>query len=141
MTSLLNKSSSPPLHGLKESPVPASSITCLSLYFSFDLDFIVIFLNSSFLFCCFIVRTPYSGPSQNSKQHNHSSKKKRGQECMTRIGFEPTIPRASNLWLLIARPLLLEGEPGSSVGIVSDYGLYNREIEVGSAVEAKGFFL
>jgi hypothetical protein len=33
------------------------------------------------------------------------------------------------------------GEPGSSVGIMSGYGLDNRAIEVRSPVEAKGFFL
>jgi hypothetical protein len=32
-------------------------------------------------------------------------------------------------------------EPGSSVSIVSDYGLDNRAIEVRSPSEAKGFFL
>jgi hypothetical protein len=32
-------------------------------------------------------------------------------------------------------------EPGSSVSIVSDYGLYDRVIEVQSLAEAKGFFL
>jgi hypothetical protein len=32
-------------------------------------------------------------------------------------------------------------EPGSSVSMVSGYGLDNREIEVQSPVEAKGFFL
>jgi hypothetical protein len=33
------------------------------------------------------------------------------------------------------------GEPGSSVSIVSGYGLDYREIEVRSPAEAKGFFL
>jgi hypothetical protein len=33
------------------------------------------------------------------------------------------------------------GEPGSSVSIVSDYGLDVRTIEVRSRAEAKGFFL
>jgi hypothetical protein len=32
-------------------------------------------------------------------------------------------------------------EPGSSVSIVSDYGLDDRAIEVRSPAEAKGFFL
>jgi hypothetical protein len=32
-------------------------------------------------------------------------------------------------------------EPGSSVGIVSGYGLHDRAIEVRSPAEAKGFFL
>jgi hypothetical protein len=33
------------------------------------------------------------------------------------------------------------GEPGSSVSIVSGYGLDDRAIEVRSPAEAKGFFL
>jgi hypothetical protein len=33
------------------------------------------------------------------------------------------------------------GEPGSSVRIVSGYGLDDREIEVRFSAEAKGFFL
>jgi hypothetical protein len=33
------------------------------------------------------------------------------------------------------------GEPGSSVSIVSDYGLDDWAIEVRSPAEAKGFFL
>jgi hypothetical protein len=32
-------------------------------------------------------------------------------------------------------------DPGSSVSIVSDYGLVDRVIEVRSPAEAKGFFL
>jgi hypothetical protein len=35
----------------------------------------------------------------------------------------------------------LWGEPGSSVNIVSGYGLYDRAIEVRSQAEAKRFFL
>jgi hypothetical protein len=35
----------------------------------------------------------------------------------------------------------MRGEPGSSVSIVSGYGLDDREIEVRSSAEAKGFFL
>jgi hypothetical protein len=34
----------------------------------------------------------------------------------------------------------LSGDPGSSVSIVSGYGLDDRVIEVRSLVEAKGFF-
>jgi hypothetical protein len=34
-----------------------------------------------------------------------------------------------------------QGEPGSSVSIVSDYGLGDRAIEVRFPAEAKGFFL
>jgi hypothetical protein len=33
------------------------------------------------------------------------------------------------------------GEPGTSVSIVSGYGLDDREIKVRSSAEAKGFFL
>jgi hypothetical protein len=33
------------------------------------------------------------------------------------------------------------GEPGSSVSVVSDYGLDGRAIEVQSPADAKGFFL
>jgi hypothetical protein len=33
------------------------------------------------------------------------------------------------------------GEPGSSVAIVSDYGLDDRTIEIRSPAEAKGVFL
>jgi hypothetical protein len=33
------------------------------------------------------------------------------------------------------------GEPGSSVSIVSGYGLNDRAIKVRSLAEAKGFFL
>jgi hypothetical protein len=35
----------------------------------------------------------------------------------------------------------LEGEPGSSVSIVSGYGLDDRAIDVRSPAEAKGFLL
>jgi hypothetical protein len=34
-----------------------------------------------------------------------------------------------------------EGEPGSSVNIVSGYGLDDRAIEVWSLAQAKGYFL
>jgi hypothetical protein len=37
--------------------------------------------------------------------------------------------------------IYLQGEPGSSVSIVSGYGLDDRAIEVRSSAEAKGFFL
>jgi hypothetical protein len=37
--------------------------------------------------------------------------------------------------------LMLSGEPGSSVIIVSVYGLDDRAIEVRSSAEKKGFFL
>jgi hypothetical protein len=36
---------------------------------------------------------------------------------------------------------LYEEEPCSSVGVVSDYGVDDRAIEVRSPAEAKGFFL
>jgi hypothetical protein len=36
--------------------------------------------------------------------------------------------------------VLLGGEPGSSVSIVSGYGLDDRAIKVRSPAEAKGFF-
>jgi hypothetical protein len=45
------------------------------------------------------------------------------------------------LILLVLRGLGLMSEPGSSVSIVSGYGLDDRVIEVRSSVEAKGFFL
>jgi hypothetical protein len=38
-------------------------------------------------------------------------------------------------------PFVIIGEPGSSVNIVSGYGLDDRSIEVRSPAEAKGFFL
>jgi hypothetical protein len=37
--------------------------------------------------------------------------------------------------------VMLKGEPGSSVSTVSGYRLDDREIEVRSPAEAKGFFL
>jgi hypothetical protein len=37
--------------------------------------------------------------------------------------------------------IVKRGKPGSSVSIVSDYGLDDRAIEVRSPAEAKGFFL
>jgi hypothetical protein len=37
--------------------------------------------------------------------------------------------------------LFFTSEPGSSVSIVSGYGLVDRAIEVQSSAEAKGFFL
>jgi hypothetical protein len=52
------------------------------------------------------------------------------------------------LWMVpVSQQLLLPprvsivSEPGSSVSIVSGYGLDDRAIEVRSPVEAKGFFL
>jgi hypothetical protein len=44
-------------------------------------------------------------------------------------------------FLFIISAGAFRGDPGSSVGIVSGYGLDNRAIEVRSPVEAKGFFL
>jgi hypothetical protein len=44
-------------------------------------------------------------------------------------------------YLLISDTSGLNREPGSSVSIVSDYGLDDRAIEVRSLAEAKGFFL
>jgi hypothetical protein len=39
------------------------------------------------------------------------------------------------------RLLIVEGSRGSSVSIVSDYGLDDRAVEVRTLAEARGFFL
>jgi hypothetical protein len=43
--------------------------------------------------------------------------------------------------LIFTKTRNIEGEPGSSVSIVSDYGLDDRAIELQCPAEAKGFFL
>jgi hypothetical protein len=50
-------------------------------------------------------------------------------------------PSGSCATELVSYGLLNNSEPGSSVSIVSGYGLNDRAIEVRSPAEAKGFFL
>jgi hypothetical protein len=45
------------------------------------------------------------------------------------------------LELLLDSVYVKSGSRDSSVSIVSDYGLYDRAIEIRSSAEAKGFFL
>jgi hypothetical protein len=42
---------------------------------------------------------------------------------------------------ILGKQLLVRGELGSSVNIVSGYGLNDRAIDVRSPADAKGFFL
>jgi hypothetical protein len=44
-------------------------------------------------------------------------------------------------WNFISTGVMYNCEPGSSVSIVSGYGLDDRAIDVRSPAEAKGFFL
>jgi hypothetical protein len=51
-------------------------------------------------------------------------------------GQRVEIPKSEDL-----EEIIYSTTPGSSGSIVSDYGLDDREIEVRSSAEAKGFFL
>jgi hypothetical protein len=65
------------------------------------------------------------------------------QEYQVRILVREEIPGIDSFsaFQLYGSYYFLEEKPGSSVSIVSGYGLDDRAIEVRSPAEAKGFFL
>jgi hypothetical protein len=54
---------------------------------------------------------------------------------------KPVKYKMHNYWKFKQGVHIVTGSRGSSVSIVSDYGLDDRAIEVRSPAEAKGFFL
>jgi hypothetical protein len=65
------------------------------------------------------------------------------QEIHRRVHYSPSTDNAGLLTLLnsLWNMYTLTQQPGSSVSIVSDYGLDDRATEIRSPSEAKGFFL